>query len=245
MDMDEGRLTSRLRTWLQGPVTLGRTLALTIGGLLLVAIVALALAGTGLLREQAEEQALSRVELAGLEARDEIRRYSEDALTSARLLASRPTLPRLLRAGQPEPLEFFVRRFCETGGLDVCAVVADDVVLAAAPGRFRWDELAAPVAEQGERFLVALPSLPDGALGATAEVPGLSGTRVVVLRAFDRRLAAALGERVGMEVRLARLSDWLDTVEPDFKELHSEALTRARRSPVSSGSAACTHRARR
>jgi len=38
--------------------------------------------------------------------------------------------------------------------------------------------------------------------------------------------AAALGERVGMEVRLLRLSDWLDTVEPDFKELHTEALAR-------------------
>jgi signal transduction histidine kinase len=226
MANDEQTPASRLRRGLSGPGTLGRTLALTIGGLLLVAIVALALAGTGLLRDQAEEQALSQVRLAGVEARDEIRRSSEDALTSARLLASRPTLQRLLRAGQPEPLEFFVRRFCETGGLDVCAVVADDAVLAAAPGRFRWDELAEPVREQGERFLVALPSLPDGALGATAEVPGHPGTRVVVMRAFDRRLAGAIGERVGMEVHLVRLSDWLDTVEADFKELHSEALAR-------------------
>jgi len=226
MTTDDEAPMSRLRRGLSGPATLGRTLALTIGGLLLVAIVALAVAGTGLLREQADEQALSRVELAGVEARDEIRRNSEDVLTAARLLASRPTLPRLLRAGQAEPLEFFITRFCETGGLDVCAVVEDDVVLAAAPGRFRWDELAAPVAEQGERFLVALPSLPDGALGATAEVPGLPGTRVVVMRTFDRRLAVAIGERVGMDVRLVRLSDWLDTVEPDFKELHSEALAR-------------------
>jgi signal transduction histidine kinase len=226
MAIDAERHTSRLRRWLTGPSTLGRTLALIIGGLLLISIVALALGGMGLLREQAEEQALSKVELAGVAARDEIRRSSEDALTSARLLASRPTLPRLLRAGQREPLEFFVRRFCETGGLDVCAVVEADVVLAAAPGPFRWDELAAPVAEQGERFLVALPSLPDGALGATAELPGMPGTRVVVLRTFDRRLAGAIGERVGMDLRLVRLSDWLDTVEPDFKELHSEALAR-------------------
>jgi signal transduction histidine kinase len=226
MASDDDTPVSRLRRGLSGPWTLGRTLALTIGGLLLVAIVALALAGTGLLRDQAEEQALSQVRLAGVEARDELRRSSEDALTSARLLASRPTLQRLLRAGQPEPLEFFVRRFCETGGLDVCAVVADDDVLAAAPGRFRWDELAEPVREQGERFLVALPSLPDGALGATAEVPGHPGTRVVVMRTFDRRLAGAIGERVGMEVHLVRLSDWLDTVEADFKELHAEALAR-------------------
>ncbi|MGB5102575.1 MAG: ATP-binding protein [Steroidobacteraceae bacterium] len=218
-------LLAPLRQLLAGPKSFAGTLALTIGGLLLVAILALALGGTGLLREQAEEQALARVQLAGVAARDEIRRHSENALTSARLLAGRPTLVRLVRGGQPGPLEFFLRRFCETGGFDACAVVADGAVLAAAPGRFRWDELAGPVAEQGERFIVAPASAPDGLLGATAGVPDLPGTSVVVLRAFDRRLAAALGERVGMRVRLVRLSDWLDTVEPDYKELHSAALT--------------------
>jgi signal transduction histidine kinase len=211
--------------FLSRPVSFARLLALTIGGLLLVAIVALALGGIGLLREQAEEQALASVKLAGVAARDEIRRYSDDALTSARLLAGRPSLVRLARAGQREPLEFFVHRFCETAGLSACAIVAGDTVLAAAPGRFRWDELAEPIQEQGERFLLAPASAPDGLLGATADVPALPGTRVVVLRMFDRRLATALGERVGMEVRLVRLSDWLDTIEPDLKRLHSAALT--------------------
>ena len=206
-------------------MSFARSLALTIGGLLLVAILALAIGGTGLLREQAEEQALAQVQLAGVAARDEIRRYSEDALTSARLLASRPTLVRLIRAGQAESLEFFVRRFCETAGLDVCAVVVGDTVLSAAPGRFRWDEIAEPATEQGERFLLAPASAPDGLLGAMADVAALPGTRVVVLKSFDRRLAESLGERVGVEVRLVRLSDWLDTVEPDLKELHSAALT--------------------
>ena len=216
---------ARLRAAFAGRGSFARSLALTLGGLLLVAILALALAGTGLLRQQAEEQALARVQLAGVAARDEIRRHGEDALTSARLLAGRPTLLRLVRAGQADPLEFFLRRFCETDGLDVCAVVgADGVVLAAAPGPFRWDELAALVAEQGERFLIAPPSYPDGLLGATAAVAELPGTTVVVLEAFDRRLAGALGQRAGMEVRLVRLSDWLDTVDADFKELHAAAL---------------------
>jgi signal transduction histidine kinase len=98
-------------------------------------------------------------------------------------------------------------------------------VLSAAPGRFRWDELVEPATEQGERFLLAPASAPDGLLGATADIAALPGTRVVVLSAFDRRLAESLGERVGVEVRLVRLSDWLDTIEPDLKELHSAALT--------------------
>jgi len=131
---------------LSGPGTLAAAGA-NHRGLLLVAIVALALAGTGLLREQAEEQALSQVRLAGVEARDEIRRSSEDALTSARLLASRPTLQRLLRAGQPEPLEFFVRRFCETAGLDVCAW-SRTIPCWRGARALSLDELAEPVREQ-------------------------------------------------------------------------------------------------
>ena len=220
----EGR-TSGIRAFPSGSVSLARMLALTLGGLLLLAILALALGGVGLLREQAEEQALSRVQLAGVGARDEIRRYSEAALTSARLLASRPTLARLLREGDPDAVEFFMRRYCETAGFDTCAVLEGDRVIAAAPARLRWDELAGPVEEQGERFLVATPSLPDGLLGATAPVQAVPGARVIVLRTFDRRMAGALAEQVGMEVRLLRFSDWLQTIEPDLKLLHSAALT--------------------
>jgi signal transduction histidine kinase len=207
--------------------SLGTTLALIVGGLLLLAILALAMGGIGLLREQAEEQALARVELAGVSARDQVRRYSEDALTSARLLASRPTLLRLVREGNPDPLDFFLRRFCETGGLDACAVVTGDKVLAST-GRLRWDELAEPVAEQGERFLLAPPSAPDGLLGATAGLAPFPGLHVVVLRYFDRRVAGGLAERAGMEIRLVRLSNWLEMVEPDLRELHSAAVTDGR-----------------
>jgi signal transduction histidine kinase len=216
--------TIGLRRFPDGQVSLGRTLALTIGGLLLVSIVVLALGGIGLLREQAQVQALARVQLAGVSARDELRRRSEDALTSARLLSNRPTLLRLVREGNPEQLDFFLHRFCETGGLDACAVVAGDTVLAAT-GPFRWDELSGPVAEQGERFLCATPSAPGGVLGAAAELPSQSGTRVVVLRYFDRRLATALAERAGIEVRLVRLSNWLESVEPDLRPVHNAAVT--------------------
>lgn len=70
-----------LRRLASGPISLERLLALSIAGALLVAIAALAVGAGGLLREQADEQALARVRLAGLAARDELRRYSEDALT--------------------------------------------------------------------------------------------------------------------------------------------------------------------
>jgi len=221
------RLGAGLSRLLAGRQSLGTTLALVVGGLLLLAILALAMGGVGLLREQAEEQALARVELAGVSARDQVRRYSEDALTSARLLASRPTLLRLVREGNHDQLDFFLRRFCETGGFDACAVVIGDRVLVST-GRLRWDELVDPVAEQGERFLLAPPSAPDGLLGATAGLAPFPDMRVVLLRYFDRRLAGGLAERAGMEIRLVRLSNWLETVEPDLKELHSGAVTDGR-----------------
>jgi signal transduction histidine kinase len=218
------RWMAELRRLLSGERSFATSLALTIGGLLLFAIVALSIGAVGLLREQAEEQAIARVQLAGVSARDELRRYSEEALTSARLLGSRPTLLRLVRGGNTEQLDFFLRRFCETGGLDTCAVVIGDRVLAAT-GRLRWDDLSEPAAEQGERFLVATPSAPDGLLGASAELASMPGARAVVLRYFDRRLAVSLTDRVGTEIRLVRLSDWLETIEPDLKELHSAAVT--------------------
>jgi signal transduction histidine kinase len=213
----------RLRTAVGGEWPFVTSLAVTIGGLLLLAIVALAVGGVGLLREQAREQALARVQLAGVSARDELRRNSEEALTTARLLAGRPTLLRLVESGNPEQLDFFLRRFCETSRFDACAVVIGDTVLAAT-GPFPWPELSGPVAEQGERFLVAPPSAPDGLLGAAAELTSRPGVRAFVVRYFDSKLAAALSERAGTEIRLVRLSDWLETVQPEFKELHGAAV---------------------
>ncbi|MCM2310040.1 MAG: ATP-binding protein [Steroidobacteraceae bacterium] len=213
----------RLRSAVGAEWSFATSLAIAIGGLLVLAIVALALGGAGLLKEQAEEQVLARVQLAGVSARDELRRNSEEALTTARLLAGRPTLLRLVDSGNPEQLDFFLRRFCETSRFDACAVVIGDTVLAAV-GPIRWDELNGPVSEQGERFLAATPSAPDGVLGAAAELTTRPGARAVVLRYFDRRLAAALAERAGAEIRLVRLSDWLETVEPAFKELHAAAV---------------------
>ena len=70
------------------PMTLGRLVGLVLGGLALAATTIVAISSLALLRDQAEEQALDRVRLAGLSARDEIRRVSEDTLTAARLLAA-------------------------------------------------------------------------------------------------------------------------------------------------------------
>ncbi len=149
-----------VRRLASGPKSLQGSLALTVAGLLLVAILVLAFSAVGLLRKQAEQQALVRTQLAGVAAREELRRVEEDAQTSARLLAARPTLVRLVRDGNREQLELFLRRYCDTAGLNACAVTAGpSVVLASTRPGLDWAALLESVSEQGEHFMFAPPEV--------------------------------------------------------------------------------------
>ncbi|MGB5131366.1 MAG: hypothetical protein WBO00_02045, partial [Steroidobacteraceae bacterium] len=162
-----------------GPHSLQRLLVLTMGGTVLLAIAALALGAGGLLREQADKQALARVRLAGLAARDDIRRHGEDALTAARLLATRPTLLRLLRDVNVPQIPLFLRRFCDTARLDSCAVFLDGQVLASTGLPVAWGDAQQAAKEQGEGFMFADATAPSGQLGAQVEIPGFAGAKVM------------------------------------------------------------------
>jgi len=228
------RIPALLKDWLAslrrlvaGPATLERTLTLTLGGLVLAAILVLAISAVGLLHKQAEQEAIARVQLAGVAAREELRRLSEDSLTATRALADRQPLQRLIRAGSREQTELFLRRSCGALNLDACAVIVGPNVIASTGRNVAWNETLEALTDQGERFMLAPAWQPDGLIGAAALVPNLVETRVVALRYFDARLAVALSEQAGVPIRLVRLSNWLDNVEPDFKELHSTALSRA------------------
>lgn len=216
------------RRLVAGPATLERTLALTLGGLVLASILVLAFNAVSLLRKQAEQNSLARVELAGASAREEIRRLGEDTLTAARVVASRPTLHRLIRSGNREQVELFLRRTCASLNLQACAVMVGETVIASTRP-VGWTEAYESMTDQGERFMLAPVWQPDGLLGAAASVPNMIDSRVITLRYFDAALAKSLTEQVGMQVRLVRLSNWLDNVEPDFKELHTTALSRGAR----------------
>jgi signal transduction histidine kinase len=215
-----------LRRLLAGPATLERTLVLTLGTLVLACIFVLALTATGLLREQARQQALARAELGGAAAREAIRRSSEDALTAARVLGDRAVLQRLVREGNRAQVELFLRRACTMLHLDACAVAVGPDVLGATVADVPWAQLLTATSEQGERFMLAPEWRPGGLLGAVAPLSNSVDTRIVALRWFDDTFARQLGEQAGTEVRLVRLSSWLDDVPADFRELHSAALSR-------------------
>jgi len=213
-----------LRELHAGPLTLGRLLALVMGSLAVAVMAGLWWSSAGLLREQAVEQALGRVRVAGLAAREEIRRASEDSLTAAKLLAARPTLKRLVMDGRPEPLGPFLQRFCETSGLDSCAVLYRGRPLGVAGQALPWTALLEASDEQGERFMMADAAVPDGLLGSAVAVPGLPGVRVVVARMLDDRFEKQLKDETREDVRLVQLTNWLDTVDKPMRGLHSAAL---------------------
>jgi hypothetical protein len=206
-------------------MTLGRLLALVMGSLAVSVMAGIWWMSAGLLRDQAEEQALARVRVAGLAARDQIRRASEDALTAARLLASRPTLKRLIIDGRTEPLLPFLQRFCATSGLDTCAVLRGDQPIAASGKPLPWTSLLAASEEQGERLLMLDPATPDGLLGSVIAVPDVPNVRVAVARQFDDRFESEIRTETGEDVRLLQLTNWIDRVDEPMRELHSAALT--------------------
>lgn len=194
------------------------------------AMVLLVVSGTswyaiGLLRDMADAQGEARVQLAGAMAREELRRYGEDALTTARGVAATPTLPRLLRDAQPDNIELILRRTCVKPPYGACAVFDGDRLVAQAGVALPWTDIVTATTEQGERFL-AVPALaPAPVSGAEAQLPGRPEQRVYVVRLLDRTVEQSLAERVGVPIRVLNYRAFATAPVDDFTRLHSAGLS--------------------
>ncbi|HEX2494455.1 MAG TPA: ATP-binding protein, partial [Steroidobacter sp.] len=200
-----------------------------------VAVVLLVVGGisgfaVGSLRDLADQQGKSRVQLAGAMALEDLRRYSEDALTHAKSIADRPTFQRLLAgSARGAALGPYMRRSCNTETIVSCAVFEAGTLVAQAGVPLPWPEIAASASEQGERFLSAPPGARMPLLGASAQVGGAPQRRLFVARLFDDKLAAALSERVGVELRLINYRRFVEEQTSDeFTRLHSAGLSDGR-----------------
>jgi signal transduction histidine kinase len=193
---------------------------------LLVLLVGVGLSATaiGMLRVLAESQGKARVLLAGASAHEDVRRMTEDALTSAHVLAQRPTLQRLLDEHQNDALAPFLRRFCDTSQLDACAVFSGATLLAATGPTLDWQGIRSESAEQGPTFLALPTNVRLGAFGAFVSMPEPGDIRVYVLRLLDAGLAGELTERLGTQVRFVDYRSY--TTEPvnALTGLYSAAL---------------------
>lgn len=194
---------------------------LVVGGISISAI--------GSLRDLADQQGQSRVQLAGAMAREDLRRFSEDALTQARTVAERATLQRLLADRQASAIGPYLRRSCTGDAVASCAVFEGRTLVAQAGVALPWPEIAEAAAEQGERFL-AVPSAGDYAvLGASAQIGGATERRLYVSRLLDEKMARILADRVGMDIRLINYRSFVEgKAVDDFTRLHSAGLSDGR-----------------
>jgi len=198
-----------------------------------VAIVVLVVAGisiyaVGMLRDLADEQGKARVQLAGAIAREDLRRMGEDALSSARVLAERPALQRLLGENRVEAIPPLLRRFCETGGIDACAVFDGDQLVAEAGAVIPWGDIVTANQEQGETFLATPATAPHPVLGAVTPLGNRAGSRVFIVRLLDDELAHTLSQHVGLVVQLINYRDFTGAPVDNFTSLHSAGLADGR-----------------
>ncbi len=185
-------------------------------------LIATAIVGTAavaLLRHQAEDQALARVRQASAIAGRAIVAHGDRLVSSALLLAERPTLSELLRAGDPEELNAFLERFCQREAMNGCALFLDGRKLAECGWPDAWgaDMPGSPVGAwflqggsangAGSARANAGAGVSENAngrapllLGASAPVLGVPGARVRVAVEIDAAYLRAAGEQTGMRI---------------------------------------------
>jgi signal transduction histidine kinase len=193
--------------------------------LLLVLLVAggITWSASRMLTTLADQQGQNRVQLAATTARENLRRMGEDAHELAQALAERPTLQRLLAEGQNEALPPFLRRSCEAAGMDACAVLSGNSVVAVSGPALDWAQVVTAATEQGATFL-ALPATERvPLLGAHAPF-GEQGLSIYVVRRLDDKLARTLSAQVDAEVRLIDYRSYTTGPVTPFTPLYAAAL---------------------
>ncbi len=172
----------------------------------------------------ADEQGKARVQLAATTAREDLRRFADEALVTARTLSERPTLQRLLAEGRSEALPPVLRSACEASGMDACAVISAASVVAVSGPALDWQQIITASSEQGATFM-ALPAIERVPVqGAWAAPAAPAGMRVYVVRRLDEHLAALLSHQVGAQVKLIDYRLYTAAPVNAFTPLYSAAL---------------------
>jgi signal transduction histidine kinase len=181
-----------------------------------------------MLRAQADEQGKSRVQLAGAMAREDLRRTVEDTLTTARALAERPTLQRLLSEGRTDAISPLLRRSCEASGVDACAVFSGAQLLSQSGPILDWNGIATSSSEQGTTFFALPANIHVPVLGAYANLGDTEGTRVYVVRLMNEKMERTLGQRVGLIIKLIDYRSFTNDPVNAFTPLYSASLADGR-----------------
>jgi len=208
--------------------SLGWWLAATHSAIVVLVVIGVSLSAIDILHDLADEQGKARVQLGGAMAREDLRRDVEDAVSSARVLADRAPLQRLLSQGRAEATTPVLRRYCESGGVDACAVYWGGQIVASAGPELPWTDLIAASTEQGDGFLVTPRASPVAILGGSAAVTDGRGARVFVARMLDAKLSRQLSQHIGLGVQLVNYRTFTEAPVDAFTSLHSAGLADGR-----------------
>lgn len=173
-------------------------------GLVLLAVLCVAVAGVRLLRRLADEQALARVTLAGANALQAVERSARDVATSTHLLAERPTVGRLLGQGDTRGLTAFLDRFRRTSRLSGCAVLVQGRFVAGSGTPLPWDDLVRNLLHESAGSRSALIAGPSGrlVLGAASPLVSVRGATVVTALTLDDPFVQEISRQVGLPVTI-------------------------------------------
>ncbi|HEX9943102.1 MAG TPA: ATP-binding protein [Thermoanaerobaculia bacterium] len=190
-------------------------------GLVLSAIVAVALSALGLIERFADEQALARVNLAGANAQEAVERSARDVRTLASLLAERPTVRRLLAAGDSAGLTAFLDRFRQTSALSGVAIFSEGKIFAASGVPIPWTE-----ALKDRERNPSLVRLPDGALLLAATLPLAASPDATAAAALvlDASFIRQMARQIGLPVAILDSDRALDDPQDPRMPLRAEAL---------------------
>jgi signal transduction histidine kinase len=181
-----------------------------------------------MLHDLADEQGKARVQLASAMAREDLRRMGEDTLTSARALADRPTLQRLLAQGRSDAIPPLLRRSCEAAGIDACALYSGTQLIAQSGPALDWDGIVTSSTEQGSTFLSLPSNVRIPIVGAYANLGDVEGTRVFVVRLLNEKMAKTLTQRVGLDIKLVDYRSFTSDPVNAFTPLYSASLADGR-----------------
>ncbi len=184
-------------------LSLGTLLIGLNAGLVLLAVVGVAVSALGLIERFADGQGLARVDLAGAAAQEAVARSARDVRTSAHLLAERPTVKRLIEGGDAAGLGVFLERFRRTSALSGVAIVTRGSRTTAGPA-LPWDAVLRRSMEEGPAAILRRPdgSLFLAAAAPLAGVPAIPDATAAAALALDPALARQIAGQVGLPVVL-------------------------------------------
>lgn len=127
--------------------SLGSWIAAINVAIVLLVVGGISISAIGSLRNLANQQGKSQVQLAGAMAREDLRRFIEDALSHAKSVAERQTLQRLLADRQAAAIGPYLRRSCNSDTITACAVFEGRNLVAQAGVPMQWADIATSAGE--------------------------------------------------------------------------------------------------